>query len=131
MSEIHAVDDGHEDEQDERELEIVDVDLDAMDDALKREAVGDPTTVRIDGVVIHIAHASAWSSSAMRAATQGDWETWARSVIPDNDEFQAWADADLMNYQVEAVFAQCGRQARLTAGKSARLSGSSKRSRRR
>lgn len=128
MSEIHAVDGEPEDEREE--LEPVDIDLDAMDDALRREAVGDATTVRIDGVVIHIAHASAWSSSAMRAATQGDWETWARAVITSNDEFQAWADADLMNYQVEAIFAQCGRQARLTAGKSARLSGSSRRSRR-
>lgn len=129
MSEIHAIDGDHE-EDEQPELPAVDVDLDEMDDALRREAVGDPTTVRIDGVVIHIAHASAWPSSAMRAANTGDWETWARAVITNDREFQAWADADLMNYQIEAVFAQCGRQARLTAGKSARLSGSSRRTRR-
>jgi hypothetical protein len=115
-----------------RELpeEEVDVDLDAIDEALRREALGDPTTVRIDGVVIHIAHASDWPSSAMRAANTGDWETWARAVILNDAEFQAWADADLHNYQIEAVFAQCGRQARLNAGKSARYSGSQRRSRR-
>lgn len=110
--------------------EEVDVDLDLLDDSLQREAVGRPTTVRIDGVTIHILHAQAWPSSAMRAANTGDWETWARAVITNDAEFQVWADSDLANYQVEAVFAECGRQARLNAGKSARLSGSRHRSRR-
>lgn len=119
-----------EDNVTELPTEEVDVDLDTLDEALRRESVGKSTTVKIDGVVIHVTHASAWSSSAMRAANTGDWETWARAVIENDSEFQAWADADLANYQVEAVFAECGRQARLNAGKSARLSGSQHRSRR-
>jgi hypothetical protein len=113
------------------EDEEVDLDLDLISDALKSEAVGKPVTVRIDGRVVHVTHANDWSSSAMRAASTGDWDTWAREVIESDDEYQVYADADLKNYQVEAIFAECGRQARLNQGKSARLSGSRRRSRRR
>jgi hypothetical protein len=123
--------DEHEDNVRDLEPEEVDLDLDSLDEALRREAIGVPTTVRVDGVVIHILHAGEWPSSAMRAANTADWETWSRAVIPDDAEYQAWLDADLANYQIEAVFAECGRQARLSAGKSARLSGSRRRSRRR
>jgi hypothetical protein len=123
--------DEHEDNVRDLEPEEVDLDLDSLDEALRRESVGVPTTVRVDGVVIHISHAGEWPSSAMRAANTGDWETWARAVIENDAEYQAWLDADLANYQIEAVFAESGRQARLSAGKSARLSGSRHRSRRR
>lgn len=111
------------------EDEDVDVDLDLISETLKREVVGDPVTVRIDGTVIHILHAGEWPSSAMRAATSGDWETWARAVIEDDEEYETWLDADLKNYQIEAVFNESGRQARMTMGKSRRQSGSRKRSR--
>jgi hypothetical protein len=100
-----------------------DVDLDAMDADLRAEAVGKSTSVKIDGKVIHITHAGDWSSTAMRAASTGDWETWAREVILDDNEFTAWNDADLRNYQIEAVFRECGRQARMNLGKSQRRSG--------
>jgi len=115
-------------EQDDTE---VDLDLDLIDESLRKESVGAPTTVRIDGKVIHVDNANGWSSSAMRAAATGDWESWAREVIADDEEFKAWVEADLANYQVEAVFAQCARTARLSQGKSARLSGSRRSSRRR
>jgi hypothetical protein len=110
--------------------EAVDVDLDVLDEQLRREAVGDPTVVRVGGSVIHITHANDWSSSAMRAAGAGNWDTWAREVIEDDDEFRLWVEADLKNYQVEAVFAECGRQARLNQGKSRVRSGSRNHSRR-
>jgi hypothetical protein len=122
---IEPVPDGNEPDEDE-----VDVDLDLISETLRREAVRDSTTVRINGKVIHIAHAQDWSTSAMRAASTGDWETWARAVIDDDEEFRQWADADLRNYEVEAVFNECGRQARLSAGKSARHSGSRRNTRR-
>jgi hypothetical protein len=108
-----------------------DVDLDELDEQLRREVVGKSTTVRIDGKVLHIMHAGDWSSSAMRAATNGDWESWAREVIIDDEEFGIWMDADLRNYQIEAVFNECGRKARMSLGKSRRPSGSRNRSRRR
>ena len=95
----------------------VDIDLDEMDEALRKEALGESTTVKIDGQIIHILHAGDWSSGAMRAATQGDWNTWAQEVIEDPEEFETWSDSNLKNYQVEAIFTECGRQARLTVGK--------------
>lgn len=113
------------------EEEIVDLDLDAQDEALRREAVGEPTTVRVDGRVIHITHANAWSASAMRAAGTANWDLWAREVIDDDEEFRQWVEADLQNYQVEAVFAEAGRQARLNQGKSVARSGSRNRTKRR
>jgi hypothetical protein len=115
----------------EPDEEEVDVDLDLISDTLKREVVGKPTTVRIDGVIIHVAHAGAWSSSAMRAAATGDWDTWARAVISNDEEFGAWLEADLENFQIEAVFQQCGRQAQMSMGKSRKQSGSRNHSRRR
>jgi len=111
--------------------EDVDVDLDLISEVLRKEAVGEPTTVRVDGRVIRVTHANDWSTSAMRAASRGDWDDWAREVIPDDEEFKLWVGADLRNFQIEAVFAQCGRKARLNQGKSQRSYGSSKRSRRR
>lgn len=119
----------HEVEPDDDDVEV-DVDLDLLSDTLRKEAVGEATTVKIDGTIIHVAHAGDWSSSAMRAAASGDWETWAREAIFDDDEFQTWMDADLKNYQIEAVFNECGRQARLNMGKSRRRSGSRRASRR-
>jgi hypothetical protein len=123
--------DDDRDTEDPEELEDVDVDLDSLDDELRDERVGKPTTVRIDGKVIRIAHAGDWSSSAMRAASMGDWESWAREVIDSDSEFRLWVEADLHNYQIEAVFDQCGRAARLNVGKSTRSRGSRRSSRRR
>src|SRR5580765_797942 len=117
-----AINDEPEDEE-----EDVDVDLDAMDN----EAAGKPTTVRLDGIVIHIQHAGDWSTTAMRAATNADWDTWARNVIVDDKEYEVWEEADLTNNQVEAVFVQCGRSARMSAGKSQKRTGSRRSTRRR
>lgn len=109
--------------------EAVDLDLDALDSDLRDEAIGKPTSVRIDGKTVHIMHAGDWPQSAMRAASMGDWEGWARQVILDDPEFLVWQDADLRNYQIEAVFEQCGKRARMNMGKSRRRSGSSRGSR--
>lgn len=110
--------------------EEVDVDLDLISETLRKEAVGQSTTVRINGTILHVAHAGDWSSSAMRAAASGDWETWAREVIDDDAEFETWMEADLRNFEIEAIFNECGRQARLSMGKSRRPSGTRRNSRR-
>lgn len=107
--------------------EDVDVDL----DAIGTEATGEPTTVKLDGMVIHIQHAGDWTSGAMRAASNGDWDEWARAVIDNDEEYQTWEDANLRNAQIEAVFNQCGRKARMTQGKSQRRSGSHRPTRKR
>jgi hypothetical protein len=99
--------------------ESVDLDLSAEDTRL-REAVGKPTTVRIDGMVIHIAHPAEWTGDAMKAASRGDWEAWADEVIPDDKEREHFIDADLLNYQYEAVFDACGKNSKMSRGKSKR-----------
>ena len=114
----------------EPDEEPVDVDLDLLDESLRDERLGKATTVKIDGQIVHVLHAGDWSSSAMRAASIGDWDTWAEQVIPDETEFKVWDEADLRNYQIEAIFQECGRQARMTMGKSRRAGGSRPRSRR-
>jgi acyl-CoA synthetase (AMP-forming)/AMP-acid ligase II len=103
----------------EQPEEVVDLDLKAEDTRL-REAVGKATTVKIDDVVIHIVHAAEWSSTAMKAAMNGDWASWADEVIVDEEECQAFIDADLMNYQLEAIFELCGKAANTKPGKSRR-----------
>jgi hypothetical protein len=119
--------DDSDDSDNVESIEDVDVDLDAMGN----EAAGKPTTVKLDGIVIHIQHSGDWSSSAMRAASSGDWDTWARAVIDDDREYQVWEDADLRNNQIEAVFQQCARQARMSTGKSSRRTGSRRNTRKR
>jgi hypothetical protein len=121
---LRAVDEENPDEE-------VDIDLDAIDESLRSEAIGKPTTVKIDGKVIHVQHAGDWSATAMRAMTAGDFENWAREVIDDDKELGVWLDADLRNYQMEAVVMQCARASRLGLGKSRKRSGSSRNSRRR
>jgi hypothetical protein len=117
---------------DEPEDEIeVDLDLDSLDEDLRRESLGEPTTVKIDGKVIHVAHVADWSSAAMRASSMGDWDTWAREVIENDSEFGVWSDANLKNYQVEAIMDLCSRQARMSMGKSKGPRGSRRNSRRR
>lgn len=110
--------------QDTHEEEDVDLDLDLESEQLRKERVGNPITVRVGGHIIHIRHPGAWPGSAMRAAGQGDWDTWAQGVIDDLDELKQWVDLDLENFQVEAVFAKCGDSSRLTVGKSQKRSGS-------
>jgi hypothetical protein len=122
--------DSREEPQDGPEQDV-DLDLDAISEPLRREAVGQSTTVRINGKVVHIRHANAWPASAMRAANVGNWDTWARAVIDDDSEFAVWVGADLENFEMEAVFSKCGELARLNMGKSQRYSGSRRNSRRR
>jgi hypothetical protein len=118
MHEDPDLQDTHEDDED------VDLDLDLEGDQLRQERVGEPTRVRVGGHVIHILHPGAWPASAMRGASQGDWDAWAGGAIDDPDELKLWMDLDLQNYQIEAVFAKCGESARMTLGKSRKHSGS-------
>lgn len=128
-TEPQPVDDYEDGDNDDNVESIEDVDVDL--DAMGREASGKPTTVKLDGIVIHIQHSGDWTSAAMRAASNGDWDTWARAVIDDDKEYQVWEDADLTNNQVEAVFNQCARQARMSSGKSSRRTGSRRSTRKR
>lgn len=100
--------------------EVIDLDLKAEDSRL-REAIGQVTAIRMpDGVLVHFDNVADWSSTAMRAAPQGDWETWGAEVIRDEKELESFIDADLANYQMEAVFDKCAGNGGMTKGKSRR-----------
>lgn len=107
----------------------VDLDLDA-DDVLLREAIGQPTVIRVGGKVITIPHQKEWLYEASQFMGQGMYTAWARRVLDDQD-FKAWEAAKLKNYQLEAVVLRCTADAGLTPGKSPARSRSSRSTRRR
>jgi len=103
----------------EEDAEEIDLDLDAIDEELRDERVGHATTVKAGGTVLHIMHSGDWPSSAMRAASMGDWDTWAQGVIEDSRD-----------YQIEEIFRKCSQAARMNSGKSQKRTGSRRTSRR-
>lgn len=110
--------------------EVIDLDLDDLDEQLRAESVGKPTVVKVGGQVIHILHANDWSSTAMTALGNADFTDWAIKVITDPEEREAFLEADLKNYQFQAIAKEAMRQARLNRGKSRKPSGSSRTGRR-
>lgn len=100
--------------------ETFDLDLFA-DDAKLREAVGDPTRIKLkDGTAVYVTHVAAWSSAAMDAASKGNWDDWADEVIDDEEQNQAFKDANLAAYQLNAIFETCGKSGGVGQGKSKR-----------
>ena len=97
--------------------EDVDLDLDA-EDALLREAIGAPTSVKLKGGrVVWIPHPTDWPSAANAAASRADFDAWAAEVL-NEDDYRAWQAANLRNYQINAVFEKVNRRAGVTPGKS-------------
>jgi hypothetical protein len=116
-------------ERDDDEDLAVDLDLDA-DDALLREAIGAPTTIRLNGKVLTVPHMKDWEHNATQFMSQGLFAAWARRVMSD-DDFKAFQDAELKNYQVERIVEICQRNSGTTAGKRSRPSPSSRSTRKR
>ncbi len=83
------------------ETEDVDLDLD-LEDANLREAIGKPTTIRIGGRVLTFPHHLEWTHDQTRMMTLGMWDQWAQSLLSE-DDWKAWQDASLKNYQFEAI----------------------------
>jgi hypothetical protein len=117
-------------DDDQTAAESFDLDLKAEDSRL-REALGKPTVINLpDGDVIHVANIGEWSGAAMKAAANADWNAWAAAVIDDEEELEAFQEADLVNYQLEAVFEACSRTGGV-GGKSKRSGNSSRATRKR
>lgn len=95
-----------------------DVDLDLLaDDALLREAIRDPTIVRLKtGDIIEVPHISDWPHLASRFATSALFDAWAESVLTGAD-FRAFQKAELRNYQVEKIIAAASAAGGITPGK--------------
>jgi hypothetical protein len=103
----------------------VDLDLD-KEDSLLREAIGKPTRVRIKGKVFEFKHMSLWLSSALDAAAESDYDTWAEDVIEDPGQREAFKELDLRIYQVKALFKELTENADNESGKSSKRDTSSR-----
>jgi len=101
----------------------VDLDLDA-EDVLLREAIGQPTTVRVAGKVISVPHQKDWEWQASQFLGQGLFSAWARLVLSEED-FKAFQDAELRNYQVEKIVEVVTANSGLSLGKRSARSRSS------
>lgn len=109
--------------------DAVDLDLDA-DDVLLREAIGAPTTVRVNGKVLTIPHQKDWPHIASAFLGQGSFSAWARRVMSPQD-FERFEAADLHNYQVEQIVRLISEAAGIPPGKRSPQSRSSARTRKR
>jgi len=107
------------------------VDLDLLaDDAVLREAVGQPTSVRLPtGKVIDVPHISDWPHIASRYAAIALFDAWAAEVLSPADQ-KAFTDAKLKNYQVSKLIERVSQDGGTNPGKS-RPSSASRRSTRR
>jgi hypothetical protein len=112
-------------ESEELEGVVIDFDLD-KEDALLREAVGKSTFLRIQGSVIEVMHPSLWSTKAMDAISDARWHVWARDCIEDDDQYDAFVEANLRNYQMKAIYERCGKDGGKDLGKSKRRAQSSR-----
>jgi hypothetical protein len=97
--------------------QVIDLDLD-KEDAKLREAIGQPTRVRMRGEVVEFQHPSLWSSTAMKAVSNGDWSAWGQEVIEDPDQFKHFVSCNLRNYQYEAIFTRLNKDSGADLGKS-------------
>jgi hypothetical protein len=95
---------------------IIDLDLDKEDAAL-REAIGQPTRVRMRGVAVEFQHPSLWTSTAMKAVNNGDWHAWGQEVIDDPAQYKHFVECNLRNFQYEAIFKRLNKDAGVDLGK--------------
>jgi hypothetical protein len=97
----------------------------AAEDALLREAIGEPETIGLpDGkTVITVPHQSDWPHLASRLAAIGAWDAWAAEVLSEDDQ-KAFTDAKLHNYQVQRIMDFLSSRGGTTPGKSQQSSSS-------
>src|SRR6202042_3683475 len=100
-----------------------DVALDLLaEDAQLREAIGEPTGIRIPGgedgagAVISVPQQADWPHIASRLAANGAWDAWAKTVLSDED-FAAFQAAQLRNYQLARLSAAIEAASGISAGK--------------
>ena len=103
----------------------VDLDLDAEDDALRKEAVGEPTSVRIGGKVVSFPHQKDWPHEASVFLGNGNSIAWAQRVLSEPD-FKAFTAAKVRNYQLERIIEVVSANGGITPGKPSRRSRSSR-----
>jgi hypothetical protein len=81
--------------------EEIDLDLD-LEDANLREAIGQPTKIRVGGKIITFPHHAEWTHEQTRLLMSGMFDTWALELLSPAD-FKAWKAANLKNYQFDGI----------------------------
>ena len=101
------------------------------EDALLREALAEPTGVRLPtGKVISIPHLQDWPHQASRLVALNAWDAWASEVLSEDDA-KAFTAAKLRNYQLQRVAEVVTAAGATPPGKPQRSSGPSRSTRRR
>ena len=111
-------------ERDAEEADV-DLDLDAEDEVLRKEAVGEPTTIRINGKVITFPHQKDWPHEASIFLNNGNSIAWAQRALTAAD-FKKFSDAKVRNYQLERIIEVVSANGGITPGKPPRRSRSSR-----
>jgi hypothetical protein len=103
----------------------VDVAIDLLEeDAMLREAIREPTTIRLPtGKVISVPHSADWPHLAARLASVSAYDAWAKAILSDRD-FKAFQAAELRTYQVERIVEAAAAAGGITPGKPRRSSAS-------
>lgn len=109
-----------------------DVDIDLLaDDALLREAIREPTSIRLPTkAVIEVPHIADWPHEASLWASRGLYDAWATAVLSPKDA-AAFAKAELHNYQVERIVSAVSAAGGVSPGKPSRSSASRRSTKRR
>lgn len=110
---------GAPDDENDDDVEV-DLDLDDLDPEL-REAIGQPTRVRLSGEVLSFPHMSDWPHVATRYLSMSLFDAWAEAILSEDDN-KVWLEAKLHNYQVEKIVEMVSRTGGITPGKARRSS---------
>lgn len=72
--------------------------------AAQKEATGELVQGELAGKVIYCPPVKKWRASALHAMREGDFDTWARTTLED-DDWDVWNEADPTVEEIEGFFA--------------------------
>lgn len=109
----------------------LDDDLDARDASPgEREVAGDLIQGELAGETIYVPPVKQWRASALHALREGDFDTWAKTTLLD-DDWDLWDTTDPTIGQIEDFFATINPSLGTTQGNSRGSRRSSRSTRRR
>lgn len=71
--------------------------------AAKKEATGELVQGELAGKVIYVPPVKKWRASALHAMREGDFDTWARTTLED-DDWDIWNETDPTVEDIEGFF---------------------------
>lgn len=72
--------------------------------AAQKEATGELVQGELAGKVIYCPPVKKWRASALHAMREGDFDTWARTTLED-DDWDVWNETDPTVEDIEGFFA--------------------------